>query len=524
MDVVEAARQSSAVAVERPPAEPGVTGPPIPGDHPVVQREAQERQVLVGRRDRRQAFEDGAEVVPDEADQPAEKRRRIGRERRPASVQPGDQAARHREWVRTGRGRLQHGHGIRGQVRPASIATGSRALEQTEPGQVPERLGDVDGSGGGDRVRQPAKANGGAGAGRRDHRPMIRPNPAGHGSLASPPCGREISASSSVRGRPGPLNAITDVAGVRVGHTTLIEGDGPLVIGRGPVRTGVTVVVPHDGDPWSEPVFAGCHRLNGNGELTGLEWIREAGMLTGPIGLTNTHSVGIVHDALIAEAIEAAAGGAPFWSLPVVGETCDGSLNDINGFHVRPEHVRAAIAGATGGPVPEGGVGGGTGMVCHEFKGGIGTASRVTAEVGGWTVGVLVQANYGRREWLRIDGVPVGEAIPGPNSPAPRPGRCRTDAPGAVRAAGRRSETGSIIVIVATDAPLLPHQCDRLAQRAGLGLARAGGTGGHYSGDLFLAWSTGNRGLPSASPIGETRTTVDVRMVADHAIDPSSTP
>ncbi len=321
------------------------------------------------------------------------------------------------------------------------------------------------------------------------------------------------------RGRPGALNAITDVAGVRVGHTTLIEGEGPLVVGRGPVRTGVTVVVPHDGDPWSEPVFAGCHRLNGNGELTGLEWIREAGQLGGIVALTNTHSVGVVHDALIAEAIEAAAGGAPFWSLPVVGETWDGALNDTDGLHVRPEHVRAAIAAAIGGPVPEGGVGGGTGMVCHEFKGGIGTASRVTAEVDGWTVGVLVQANYGQRSWLRIDGVPVGDAIPTSEFPsahdqaeAADAARQRSHSPG--------SETGSIIVLVATDAPLLPNQCARLAQRAGLGLARAGGTGGNYSGDLFLAWSTGNRGLPSASSIGETRTTVDVRMVADRAIDP----
>jgi L-aminopeptidase/D-esterase len=337
------------------------------------------------------------------------------------------------------------------------------------------------------------------------------------------------------RGRPGRLNAITDVPGVRVGHATLIDGEGPLVTGRGPVRTGVTVVIPHDGDPWSEPVFAGCHRLNGNGELTGLEWIREAGQLGGIVGLTNTHSVGLVHDALIAEAIGQVPVGAPFWSLPVVGETWDGSLNDVNGFHVRPEHVRAAIDSASGGPVPEGGVGGGTGMVCHEFKGGIGTASRaLTSEQGGWTVGVLVQANYGRRAWLRIDGVPVGEAIPtselaSSHDQAEAADAARSGARsigsngsngsnGSVRAA--RPETGSIIVLVATDAPLLPNQCARLAQRAGLGLARVGGTGGNYSGDIFLAWSTGNRGLPSTSAIGEMRTTVDVRMVADRAIDP----
>ncbi len=324
------------------------------------------------------------------------------------------------------------------------------------------------------------------------------------------------------RGRPGPHNAITDVAGVRVGHTTLIAGDGPLITGTGPVRTGVTVVVPHDGDPWTEPVFAGCHRLNGNGELTGLEWIRESGQLGGVIGLTNTHSVGVVHDALIAQEVTA-SNGTPFWSLPVVGETWDGSLNDVNGFHVRPEHVAAAVAAASAGPVAEGGVGGGTGMVCHEFKGGIGTASRVVPdEAGGWTVGVLVQANYGQRARLRIDGVPVGEAIPTTELSSPYD---ESDAADAARAAlgtrdRPRAESGSIIILVATDAPLLPHQCDRLAQRAGLGLARMGGTGGHYSGDLFLAWATGNRSLPTPSGEGDTRSTVDVRMVADRVMDP----
>ncbi len=324
------------------------------------------------------------------------------------------------------------------------------------------------------------------------------------------------------RGRPGPHNAITDVAGVRVGHTTLIAGDGPLITGTGPVRTGVTVVVPHDGDPWTEPVFAGCHRLNGNGELTGLEWIRESGQLGGVIGLTNTHSVGVVHDALITQEVTA-SDGAPFWSLPVVGETWDGTLNDVNGFHVRAEHVGAAVAAASGGPVAEGAVGGGTGMVCHEFKGGIGTASRVVPdEAGGWTVGVLVQANYGRRELLRIDGVPIGEAIPTTDIPSPYD---ESDAADAARAAlgprdRPRAESGSIIILVATDAPILPHQCDRLAQRAGLGLARMGGTGGHYSGDLFLAWATGNRHLPTPSGEGDPRSTVDVRMVADRIMDP----
>lgn len=326
-------------------------------------------------------------------------------------------------------------------------------------------------------------------------------------------------------GRPGPHNAITDVRGVRVGHTTLIEGQGPLVTGRGPVRTGVTVVMPHGGDPWTEPVFAGCHRLNGNGELTGLEWIREAGQLGGVVGLTNTHSVGVVHDALIAQAVEAVPPGTSFWSLPVVGETWDGRLNDVNGFHVRPEHVRAAIESAAGGPVPEGGVGGGTGMVCHEFKGGIGTASRALAPAdGGWTVGVLVQANYGRRAWLRVDGVPVGEAIPISELPSPRVQAEAADAARLGISAGPqpadRQEAGSIIVLVATDAPLLPHQCARLAQRAGLGLARVGGTGGNFSGDLFLAWATGNRGLPAQAVHGERPPIVDVRMLLDRAIDP----
>jgi D-aminopeptidase len=313
-------------------------------------------------------------------------------------------------------------------------------------------------------------------------------------------------------GVPGPLNAITDVAGVRVGHTTLIEGDGPLRVGRGPVRTGVTVVLPHDGEVWKEPLFAGCHRLNGNGELTGLEWVRESGMLTSAIGLTSTHSVGVVHDALIAHEVAERGGDEIFWGLPVVGETWDGSLNDINGFHVRPEHVARALAGAAGGPVAEGSVGGGTGMICHGFKGGIGTASRVVAaEQGGFTVGVLVQANHGRRARLQVDGVPVGWVIspeevplPGPPAPAPAPG------PGA----------GSIIVVVATDAPLLPNQCDRLAQRAGLGIARTGGVGEHSSGDLFLAFATGNRGL-TQSPYGvEEPLTVPLRMLSNSYITP----
>ena len=314
---------------------------------------------------------------------------------------------------------------------------------------------------------------------------------------------------------PGERNAITDVAGVRVGHATIISGDGPLQVGHGPVRTGVTVVVPHAGDIWTEPLFAGCHRLNGAGELTGLEWVRESGLLGGAIGLTNTHSVGIVRDALVAQAVKAHGPRETFWSLPVVGETYDGALNDINGFHVRASHVGDALRAARSGPVVEGNVGGGTGMICHEFKGGIGTASRLTeGEAGeGWTVGVLVQANYGIRELLRVDGVPVGAAIARDEVPSPW---------GQVRAldAGGGPEAGSIIAIVATDAPLLPHQCVRLAQRVSLGLARMGSYAAHGSGDLFLAFATGNRDLSSHAGEDDPRPTVQLRMVADAAISP----
>ncbi len=313
------------------------------------------------------------------------------------------------------------------------------------------------------------------------------------------------------RGLPGPLNAITDVPGVTVGHATIIEGDGPLVVGEGPIRTGVTVVVPPDPDGTNAPVFAGCHRLNGNGELTGLEWVRESGMLTGPVAITNTHSVGVVRDALVAVSIEHAKPRVA-WSLPVVGETYDGLLNDINGFHVRGEHLRAALDAATGGPVPEGNVGGGTGMVCHEFKGGIGTASRaLPSERGGHMVGVLVQANYGKRDWLRVDGVPVGAEIPIDEVPSPW---------SAVKAFARPTPppgSGSIIVVVATDAPLLPHQCERVAQRPGLGIARAGGTGGHTSGDLFIAFATGNRVPPDDDILGTPG--YEVRVAADGVID-----
>ncbi|MDP9185306.1 MAG: P1 family peptidase [Actinomycetota bacterium] len=277
---------------------------------------------------------------------------------------------------------------------------------------------------------------------------------------------------------PGPLNAITDVAGVRVGVVTLIEGDGPLAVGQGPVRTGVTVVVPHDriGD---SPVFAGTHTLNGNGEMTGLEWVRESGHLSTPVAITNTHSVGVVRDALVSAEMAHRDARGSYWSLPVVAETYDGALNDINGMHVTAAHLHQALAASSDGPVPEGNVGGGTGMICHEFKGGTGTASRL---VNGWRVAALVQANYGDRERLAIDGVPVGREL------------TRHVIPSAWddEEAAARAGAGSIIVVLATDAPLLPHQLDRLAQRAGLGIARAGGNGAQSSGDIFLAFSTAN--------------------------------
>jgi D-aminopeptidase len=319
-------------------------------------------------------------------------------------------------------------------------------------------------------------------------------------------------------GRPGPANAITDVRGVRVGHTTLVRGDGPLVVGQGPVRTGVTVILPHDGDPWAEPVFAGSFVLNGNGELTGLPWIAEAGLLHGPIAITNTQSVGLVRDALASHGLRSRGAAGLDWALPVAGETWDGQLNDIAGAHVLAEHVDAALAAAEasppGAPVAEGGVGGGTGMICHEFKGGIGTASRILPQAeGGWTVGVLVQANYGRRGLLRVDGVPVGQAIGLEEVPSPY---------GPER---HRASDGSIIAIVATDAPLLPHQCQRVAKRVTVGLARAGGVGATTSGDLFLAFATGNRGMPpgEAEDVrvpGQPPGVLPLQGLADRALDP----
>jgi D-aminopeptidase len=315
---------------------------------------------------------------------------------------------------------------------------------------------------------------------------------------------------------PGPNDAITDVAGVRVGSTTLIEEEPratarahPYGAGHVPIHTGVTVVMPHEGNIWKEPLFAGCHSLNGNGEMTGLEWVRESGMLMSPIALTNTHSVGVVRDALVIDAIANHNPEDLFWALPVVAETWDGLLNDINGLHVKPEHVAQAIKAASTGPVAEGNVGSGTGMICHDFKGGIGTASRVVpAASGGYTVGVLVQANHGRRERLQINGVPIGEAIPHSEVPIPElpmPGRDPI----------YRVRGGSIIVIVATDAPLIPTQCTRLAQRAGLGIARTGGVGEHTSGDIFIAFSTANRGIPASEYSDVTPLTVPLTMLSN---------
>jgi D-aminopeptidase len=305
--------------------------------------------------------------------------------------------------------------------------------------------------------------------------------------------------------QPGPLNAITDVAGVKVGVTTLIEGEGPLVRGRGPIRTGVTVIIPTE-RIGPEVVFAGCHRLNGNGELTGLEWIRESGVLSTPVAITNTHSVGVVRDALVANEVAGREDADSFWSLPVVGETYDGALNDLNGFHVRSEHVDEALRSAQTGLVPEGNVGGGTGMICHEFKGGTGTASRT---VNGWFVGALVQANHGRRERLSVDGVPVGRELSVEVVPSAWDEEKRVTNAGA----------GSIIVILATDAPLLPHQLERVAQRAGLGVARAGGGGEHSSGDLFLAFSTANAGKLSSYKVDDSSSDpIDVAMLPDAGI------
>jgi D-aminopeptidase len=281
-------------------------------------------------------------------------------------------------------------------------------------------------------------------------------------------------------GKPGPLNAITDVTGVEVGQTTLISGSGPLKVGVGPVRTGVTAILPR-GKNSRDSVFAGWFTLNGNGEMTGTTWVEDSGFLDGPVMITNTHSVGVVRDAVIAWRVRHAPPDEEgySWSLPVVAETWDGDLNDVNGFHVKPEHVFHALDSAQTGPVEEGSVGGGTGMICNEFKGGIGTSSRVLdAKFGGYTVGVLVQCNYGRRSQLRIAGVTVGREIP--------------------EHTVRDEDIGSIIVVVATDAPLIPTQLKRVARRVSLGLGRNGSFASDGSGDIFIAFSTANPGAAGA--------------------------
>jgi len=284
-----------------------------------------------------------------------------------------------------------------------------------------------------------------------------------------------------LEGTPGPLDAITDVRGVEVGQTTLISGSGKLVVGKGPIRTGVTVVHPR-GKSNPDPVFGAWFTLNGNGEMTGTTWLQESGILEGPIAITNTHSVGVVRDAILLWQVNRP--GMQPWGLPVVAETWDGALNDINGFHVKPEHVLSALDNASAGPVQEGNVGGGTGMVCHGFKGGIGTASRKLPDgVGGYTVGVLVQCNYGSRQFLRIAGVPVGQEIPD-LMPGPATSGGGSGSSG--------DEMGSIIVVVATDAPLLPHQLKRVVTRVALGVGKMGGYGGNSSGDIFVAFSTAN--------------------------------
>jgi D-aminopeptidase len=299
-------------------------------------------------------------------------------------------------------------------------------------------------------------------------------------------------------GTPGPSNAITDVKGVEVGHTTLISGSGKLEVGKGPVRTGVTAIHPR-GKGSNDAVFAAWFTLNGNGEMTGTTWVEDSGFLNGPVMVTNTHSVGVVRDAVIAWKVKH---GSPdmegyWWSLPVVAETWDGWLNDINGFHVKPEDAWHALDTAHTGPVEEGNVGGGTGMICNEFKGGIGTSSRVLDQkFGGYTVGVLVQCNYGRRDQLRVAGVPVGKEIPDH------------------AAYSTGDDTGSIIVVVATDAPLIPTQLKRIARRVSLGLGRDGSYSGDGSGDIFIAFSTANPGAVGTKGLHQ------LTMLPNDSLDP----
>ena len=297
-------------------------------------------------------------------------------------------------------------------------------------------------------------------------------------------------------GTPAALNAITDVAGVEVGQITLISGEGKLVTGKGPVRTGVTAVLTR-GKNSPDQVFGAWFTLNGNGEMTGTTWVEESGFIEGPIMITNTHSVGTVRDAVIAWQMKKQGKTFQPWSLPIVAETWDGFLNDINGFHVKPEHVAQALDQAATGPVAEGSVGGGTGMVAHQFKAGIGTSSRqFQIDGANYTLGVLVQANYGARNSLTIAGVPVGREI---TDLMPKEGP---------------ADTGSIIVVVATDAPLLPHQLKRVVKRAALGIAKNGGIGGNSSGDIFIAFSTANPGA------GRETSLATVKMLANDRINP----
>ena len=301
-------------------------------------------------------------------------------------------------------------------------------------------------------------------------------------------------------GRPGRYNAITDVAGVEVGYRTLIRGEGPLVVGEGPVRTGVTAVLPRGRARAAVPVFAAVHSLNGAGELTGSHWIEESGQCEGPVTITNTHSCGIARDATVHWCVRHVPQRVRAWGLPVAGETYDGHLNDINGFHVTADDVEAAIDAAAGGNIEQGSVGGGTGMICYDFKGGSGSASRVaTIDGEAWTVGVFVQANFGWRRELVVAGVPVGRHIAGDE----------------IRDHGGPQIGSSVIALVATDAPLLPHQCKRLARRVTLGLARSGTVSHNGSGDLFLAFSTAN-----ADALDPDRPREPADFLANESLDP----
>ncbi len=314
------------------------------------------------------------------------------------------------------------------------------------------------------------------------------------------PRGRGLGLPFS--GNCGANNAITDVPGVEVGFTTLIDGDGDLVIGEGPVRTGVTAILPRGHSPELEPVWAAMFSLNGNGEMTGAHWINEAGYFTGPVSISNTHAVGAVHEAATRWMLEqyGVAFGEYAWALPVVAETCDAHLNDMNGFHVRAEHVRAALDGAAGGALAEGNVGGGTGMIAYEFKGGTGTASRKVEIAGGcYTVGALVQANHGLRDWLQVCGAPVGKHLTD-NLLWPR-------------------EQGSIIAVIGTDLPLLPIQLQRLARRISIGIGRAGTPSGNNSGDIFLAFSTANP-RPEGTGTPDPRALRRLDYVPHEALDP----